>query len=53
MKETRGGFASLDAAAQPTQESPISSDSEIREILVDRIGGRRQSVVIVVGAIGP
>jgi CubicO group peptidase (beta-lactamase class C family) len=53
VKETRGGFASPAAAAQPTQESPIPSDTEIREILVDRIDGRRQSVGIVVGLLGP
>lgn len=53
MKEASGGFASTDAAAQFTQESPIPSDTEIRKILVNRIDGRRQSVGIVVGVIAP
>jgi len=39
--------------AQPTPHSPIPSDSEIRQILVERIDKERQSVGIVVGVIEP
>jgi D-alanyl-D-alanine-carboxypeptidase/D-alanyl-D-alanine-endopeptidase len=41
------------AAAHPAQGSSFPPDSEIRQILVDRIDARHQSVGIVVGVIGP
>jgi serine-type D-Ala-D-Ala carboxypeptidase/endopeptidase len=41
------------AAAQSVQDSSVPSDSEIREILVERIDSARQSVGIVVGIIEP
>lgn len=46
-------FASGDSVGQASQESSMSSDSEIRQILVDRIDIQQQSVGIVVGVIGP
>ena len=41
------------AVAQSTSNSPIPSDSEIRQMLVDRIDKERQSVGIVVGVVEP
>jgi serine-type D-Ala-D-Ala carboxypeptidase/endopeptidase len=41
------------AMAQSVPESSVPSDSEIRQILVDRIDVQHQSVGIVVGIIGP
>src|SRR5208282_2202122 len=41
------------AAAQPAPQTAMPSDSEIRQILVDRIDVQQQSVGIVVGVIGP
>jgi serine-type D-Ala-D-Ala carboxypeptidase/endopeptidase len=41
------------AVAQSVTVPPVLSDSEIREILVDRIDAQHQSVGIVVGLIGP
>ncbi len=46
-------FASGDSVGQASQESSMPSDSEIRQILVDRIDAQHQSVGIVVGVIGP
>ncbi len=46
-------FASGDSVGQANQESSMPSDSEIRQILVDRIDVQQQSVGIVVGVIGP
>jgi D-alanyl-D-alanine-carboxypeptidase/D-alanyl-D-alanine-endopeptidase len=41
------------AMAQSAAQSAMPSDSEIRQILVDRIDAQHQSVGIVVGVIGP
>jgi serine-type D-Ala-D-Ala carboxypeptidase/endopeptidase len=41
------------AAAQTPAQSTMPSDSEIRQILADRIDVQRQSVGIAVGVIGP
>jgi serine-type D-Ala-D-Ala carboxypeptidase/endopeptidase len=41
------------AAAQSAPQTAMPSDSEIRQILVDRIDVQKQSVGIVVGVIGP
>ena len=41
------------AVAQPTHIARIPPDSEIRQILVDRIDKQHQSVGIVVGVIEP
>jgi CubicO group peptidase (beta-lactamase class C family) len=41
------------ARAQSHPQSPVPPDSEIRRILVDRIGGARLGAGIVVGAIEP
>src|SRR5271155_336858 len=41
------------AVAQSSTSSPIPTDSEIRQILVDRIDKDRQSVGIVIGVIEP
>ena len=41
------------AAAQSAPQSSMPSDSDIRQILVDRIDVQHQSVGIVVGVIGP
>src|SRR5271157_808540 len=41
------------AAAQSVPESSLPKDSEIRQILTDRIDVQHQSVGIVVGIIGP
>jgi len=39
--------------AQPTPNSPVPSDAEIRNILADRIDNQRQSLGIVVGILEP
>ena len=41
------------AVAQSIPESSVPSDSEIRQMLVDRIDVQHQSIGIVVGVIGP
>jgi hypothetical protein len=41
------------AVAQSSTNSPIPPDSEIRQILVDRIDKDRQSVGVVIGVIEP
>lgn len=41
------------AAAQSVPQSAVPSDSEIQQILVDRIDVQHQSVGIVVGIVGP
>ncbi len=46
-------FASGDSAGQTSQKSSMPSDSEIRQILVDRVDTQHQSVGIVVGVIEP
>ncbi len=46
-------FASGDSAGQASQKSSMPSDSEIRQILADRIDTQHQSVGIVVGVIEP
>jgi serine-type D-Ala-D-Ala carboxypeptidase/endopeptidase len=46
-----GGLADL--AGKPIPQSTLPSDSEIRQILTDRIDTQHQSVGIVVGVIGP
>ncbi|MBZ5695234.1 MAG: serine hydrolase [Acidobacteriia bacterium] len=45
--------SAIAAAAQPAPQSAVPSDSEIRQILIDRIDAQHQSVGIVVGVIGP
>jgi len=47
-----GGPNNAGAAPHPAQTSSFPSDSEIRQILVDRIDAQHQSVGIVVGVIG-
>ena len=52
-KSIAKGIPSQGAFAQSVDKSLVPSDSEIRRILVERVGDQNQSIGIVVGVIEP